>query len=154
MAKTGRKVKYNFFAHTYSAYGSSDNKIVRFSTTLTDTGDGVAWTTTDNAANAHKWTFLKSGMLWISAWMNSAVASDMFTGISLNASDPTAFIYSIAGEERLSLDSNSGIGGVAFTPSTSAGTSIAVNDVIRVHTDANVPNTAARCGVNFIFEAR
>ena len=122
--------------HTGNGHGSSSTMKRRFSTTVTNTGQSVAWTYTDSATLGAKVTFILPGLYNISY---SELATKQF-GLSKNqASAGTTVFDSLTAAEKLLR-----IGGPA---GVEAGASITtymnVNDTIEFVTNGAVWTTNA-----------
>lgn len=109
---------------TSNGYGSTANKIRRFSNLRDRFGIDVIYT--DSATNGATFTVATEGVYSISYTDSFAVAQ--IFGISKNTVSPTTSIATIAASERLSIVINS-LGTASWTGN------LQVGDVIRAHTD-------------------
>ena len=93
--------------HTGNGHGSSSTMKRRFSTTVTNTGQSVAWTYTDSATAGAKVTFILPGLYNISY---SEVAGKQF-GLSKNqaSAGTTVFDSLTAAEKLLRIGGSAGI---------------------------------------------
>ena len=93
--------------HTGNGHGSSSTMKRRFSTTVTNTGQSVAWTYTDSATLGAKVTFILPGLYNISY---SEVAGKQF-GLSKNqaSAGTTVFDSLTAAEKLLRIGGSAGI---------------------------------------------
>lgn len=108
-------------------YGSTNNKIPKFSTTDTDTGS--AFTFSSTAANGASVTINEDGLYSI-LYIDSG--TNLQAGISLNSSQLTTSVVSINATDRLSLGLFSSlVSGIPGTVRLSSG------DIIRPHTNGN-----------------
>ena len=122
--------------HTGNGHGSSSTMKRRFSTTVTNTGQSVAWTYTDSATLGAKVTFILPGLYNISY---SEVAGKQF-GLSKNqASAGTTVFDSLTAAEKLLR-----IGGsVGIEAGASITTYMDVDDTIEFVTNGAVWTTNA-----------
>jgi len=117
--------------HTANGYGSTNTRIRRFTTTVTNTGSDITYA--DSAANGASFTINTSGIYSISY-------SDSFTvtgclGISLNSSQLTTNVISITTADILDITSNNY--GAGNWPDSAHWTGyLAATSVVRAHTDA------------------
>lgn len=113
--------------HTGNGHGSTNTKIRRYTTTMTNTGTAITYA--DSAANGASFTVNENGLYQV--YMQEKGGSSGNAGASLNSSELTVDIQTIAIATRIFLFGYSGV----VSPATriilcSAG------DVIRPHTNA------------------
>lgn len=110
-----------------NGYGSTNNKIARFSSVVTNQGGDIAYA--DSATLGGSFTVNVAGMYAISFSANLASAQAM--GVSRNTTQPTTSIAALTNNpERLA-------GANSAWPSVSWIGYLAAGDVIRAHTDGN-----------------
>lgn len=110
--------------NTANGYGSTNTKILRFSTVVTNQGADITYV--DSATLGASLTTNTAGVYAISFSMN--FSSTAGCGLSLNTTTPTTSIVSIASSERLG-GFNAAWGSISWTGYLAAGA------VIRPHTD-------------------
>lgn len=121
--------------HTANGYGSTNTKIRRFTTTVTNQGSDITYA--DSAANGASFTINTAGVYAISYVDNCASAS-MNMGISLNSTQLTTNIQSITLADVLNA---------VYTPAANAGACasvqlyLAAGSVVRAHTDGSAAGT-------------
>ena len=129
--------------HTHNGYGSSSTVIPRFSTTVVNSGSDITYA--DSATLGSTFTINTAGMYAITFCFNSALDGFAFMGISLNSTQLTTNIAAITASDRLSyargIGASGQVGGLVATSTLY----FAVSDVIRPHTNAEVPFTASEC---------
>jgi len=119
--------------HTGNGHGSTNNKIRRMTTTVTNTG-ALSWTYADSASLGGSITFVASGVY--SANYIDANASAQH-GLSLNSNQLTTAIESITETHKLMICSEGSVtagSGVTFYAAS--------GDVLRMHTDGSMTDTA------------
>lgn len=121
--------------HTSNGYGSTNNKIRRMSTTVTNTGSDITYA--DSATAGGSFTINTTGIYSIS-YADIAGAAASF-GLSLNSSQLTTSIASITTADRLIMFVASATDFVAAAPWTGKLTS---GDVVRIHTDGSAASSA------------
>lgn len=125
-------------AHTGNGHGSTNNKIRRFTTVLTNVGTAITYA--DSSANGASFTIVDAGLYEIHYYDSSNAASS-YIGISLNSAELTTAVHGITVASRLTWlnvwDSDATAGGVPI--SCTRVVRLAANDVIRPHTDGT-PN--------------
>lgn len=126
---------------THAGYGSTDTKIPFFTNKNTDTSSGQV-TIVNNSTNGLRLTIATAGIYCVSYWFTFGNSNN--GGISLNSNQLTTNISTITASNRV---------GIATTPAADLNACVtwtgrlAVNDVIRPHTDgAAGGGTAARSG--------
>jgi len=128
--------------HTGNGHGSTNDKIRRFTTVVTNTGGD--WTYTDSATLGANITIITSGVYY-GMYMDREGGAGAY-GFSRNSSQLTTAFESINETDKLLTVSH-------FT--TTAGNSftryLAAGDVIRMHTDGSVTDAA---GVNRVILER
>jgi hypothetical protein len=111
-----------------NGYGSTNNKITRFTNTLNSVGTGITYA--DSATLGASFTINEAGVYAIHYTDEFSGAADM--GISLNSNQLTTSIVSITAANRIARSSPAG----ANQGSTSSVTmQLSAGDVIRPHTD-------------------
>lgn len=119
-----------------SGHGSTNTKIRRFTTTITQTGSDIT-NSGDSATLGHSFTINTAGVYAIT-YCDTYSASGAWFGASVNSSQLTTAIFSITEANR--------IGSVATTvsaipPCYSATTNLNAGDVVRAHTEGTVSGT-------------
>ena len=129
--------------HTHNGYGSSSTVIPRFSTTVVNSGSDITYA--DSASLGSTFTINTAGMYAITFCFNSALSGFAFMGISLNSTQLTTNIAAITASDRLSysrgIAASGQVGGLVATSTLY----FAATNVIRPHTNAEVPFTASEC---------
>lgn len=119
--------------HTGNGHGSTNTKIRRFTTALTNTGTAITYA--DSAANGASFTINEPGLYEV--YYQDLLGASQAVGISLNSTELTTSILTIAIADKKALTwSNNG----AYQPATRI-LRLAATDVIRAHTDGNVSDT-------------
>ncbi len=113
--------------HSLNGYGSTNNKIRRFTTVVTNQGTDVTYA--DSATLGATFTINASGVYAISYSDNFSSASEM--GISLNSAQLTTSFLSITDADRLAIATTAG---AAFTALVAWVGYLASGSVIRAHT--------------------
>jgi len=121
--------------HTGNGYGSTNNKIRRFSTTVVNTGTGVTYA--DSATLGASFTITEAGIYAIHYADCFSTGSGF--GLSLNSSQLTTSIASITTSDRLILGSTSGTSAAAVASITLA---LSVGDIVRPHTAGDTESGA------------
>jgi hypothetical protein len=120
--------------HTGNGHGSTNNKIRRFTTTLTNTGTAITYA--DSATNGGAFTINETGLYAIH-YSDFFGGSD-FLGVSINSAQLTTGVsaINIANRAMITAIANStGTKAVSRTMKLTAG------DVVRAHTDGAMNNT-------------
>ena len=120
--------------NTSNGYGSTNNKIRRYTNITTSVGTDITYT--DSATLGGTFTINVTGVYSITVIDNFSAAASM--GISLNTTQPTITINSIPVAERVYANAS---GGANFSVSASATMSLNSGDVIRSHTDGTAVGT-------------
>lgn len=122
--------------YTCNGYGSTNNKIRRFTTIGKNIGSAI--TLTQSSTNGDSFTINETGVYSIS-YTDQFTTGSRAMGISLNSSELTTSIYSITAANRIAItasDSAANLPGVAtVTLNLNAG------DVIRAHTNGDASGT-------------
>jgi len=121
-----------------NGYGSTNTKIRRFTTTLINTGSDITYA--DSATDGASFTINTAGVYCMS-YGDANTGGLAYVGISLNSSQLTTSIQSINAADMVAvaLTGNSSFDG----PNVMSNCKIlAVNDVIRAHTDSNANDTS------------
>ncbi len=121
--------------NTGNGYGSTNNKIRRFSTTVVNTGTGVTYA--DSATLGASFTITEAGIYAIHYADCFSTGSGF--GLSLNSSQLTTSIASITTSDRLILGSTSGTSAAAVASITLA---LSVGDIVRPHTAGDTESGA------------
>ena len=130
--------------HTYSGYGSTNTKIMIFTTNVGTTGTLITYAT--SSTNGASFTINANAFVTVS--FNSDFGASNSIGISLNSSELTTNIGSITAANRLALSQTPAAGVptcVSFTGYVASG------GVIRPHTTGAAANTASNA--NFTISA-
>jgi len=127
--------------HTSNGYGSTNNKIRRFTTTVTNVGSAITFA--DSATLGSTFTVNEVGIYHIASTDNASGAG-FNMGISLNSSQLTTAINAITVADRLHLSTTSG---ASHCETLSVILILAEGDVIRMHTDGTGTGTADRTHV-------
>jgi len=115
--------------HTSNLYGSTNTTIRRMTTTLVDTGNAI--TRADSAADGGSYTVNETGMYEVALTDGGSAA--MQIGISVNSSELTTAIGSIAVADRVCMTDTAGADDMG---SCSRKRIFNKDDVIRIHNDA------------------
>ncbi|WP_114968550.1 hypothetical protein [Rhodoferax ferrireducens] len=118
---------------TGNGFGSTNTKIRRFTTTVTSTGTAISYA--DSAANGATFTINAAGLYAITSVEESA--GDNPFGISANSAELTTNIQSATTVSRL-IASTTRASSIPSAVSVTA--RLAVNDVIRAHSNGNLTN--------------
>lgn len=144
-----------FRAYGYAGYGAVSTKIPRMTSTLTNTGEGWAWTYTTNANDGSFFTILPGGhggayVAYLSMW--AADGENGVTGFSLNSSEGSTGIESINPTNRLGVTRITTSGAVTEGANSGIPMILASNDVIRAHTEGSVPGASHvnKCSLTLI----
>jgi len=125
--------------HTTNGHGSTNTKIRRFSTTVTNTGTAITYA--DSATNGSSFTINETGVYHIS--YTDVFNTGAFFGLSLNSSQLTTNILGITTADRLL----SGITENNDSPETVSWQGIlAKDDIIRPHTHGDTDSTNTERG--------
>lgn len=122
--------------HTGNGYGSTDNKILRYATTVENTGNGKDYIFSDTAANGTTITMQRDCYVFLMA----TFVGDSNTGFSLNSSELTTSIFSITVGDRLTISNG---GGASHTGTSVWHGKLKKGDIVRPHADGS-GNTDAR----------
>lgn len=124
--------------HSGNGHGSTNTKIRRFTTAMTNTGTAIVYA--DSAANGATFTIAETAFYAIQYTDNTA-AGPTVNGISLNSAELTTSVISIVVATRLSI---SAPGTGAFAPAVFVG-KLTAGDVIRAHTNGTADDTSSTC---------
>lgn len=113
--------------NTANGYGSTNNKIRRFTNATVNTGSDITYA--DSAADGASFTINADGLYAIS--FNDSFSGAGHSGISLNSTQLTTSITGITAADRLSVASASAANESNFSSVT---LHLAATDVIRAHT--------------------
>lgn len=123
--------EHEVIVHTANGYGSTNNKIRRYTTQLVNTGTAITYA--DSAANGASFTINAAGVYAMQATDYRTSAYQCTAGISINSNQLTTAITTITAGNRIgvSVTENASSGGAWAT--VSAIRRLSVNDVIRPH---------------------
>jgi len=113
-----------------NGYGSTNNKIRRFTTTQKDVGGAITYA--DSSTLGGTFTAAKSGLYAITFVDGRTDGASTGTGISLNSNQLTTNVNSITAANRLAYATNYA-DGVSTAACVSALARLAVGDVVRAH---------------------
>ena len=130
--------------NTSNGFGSTANKIRRFTTTLTSVGSDITYA--DSATNGASFTINSNGFYAIT-YQDGGSASSSLIGISINSSQLTTAIGSITAANRLANVFTYLAGGYGVVTVV---TRCVVSDVIRPHTSGTNANTGPNDNVFII----
>jgi hypothetical protein len=141
-AAGGSSTNYSLKASGYSAFGSTDTKIMRYTTTLTNTGEGVLWNYVTNAVNGTTITILKPCK--ITMGIGGMGLSDKLVGFSVNADATMTItnINNIPAANRLGFTYMPAAASTYPQPSFGYTGAFVSNDVIRPHLEGVAPPAA------------
>lgn len=122
--------------NTANGYGSTNNKIRRFTNTVTNQGSDITYA--DSSTLGGSFTINTSGIYGISYSDNFNAAGTL--GVSLNTTTPTTAVSAIALSELVNLTTTSAAN---FWNNMSAQIYIAAGGIIRAHTDGGTTGTGA-----------
>lgn len=133
------------YANTPNGHGSTNNKIRRFSNTVSSNGSDITFA--DSAANGSTFTINTTGLYFFSYADNKNNGTQGTFGISINSAQLTTSIATITAANRLAITDSPQSLGYAEAEVLWYCTA---TDVIRPHTDGN-PNVS---DASFYFIAR
>ena len=141
-------------AQGHAAFGSTDTSIRRLANTITNTGEGVAWTYVTNAANGSTITIYQDGLYSLQTTHQGALSAISVAGFSQNSTQLTTTLLSINTTNRLCF--GAALSGASDSIDVhAAGTFwLNSNDVIRPHANNSVPGVAARSQFSIIQVSR
>lgn len=122
--------------HTGNGYGSTNNKIRRYTTALVNTGSDITYA--DSAANGASFTINTTGIYAIDSNEISVNTGLFAVGASVNSAQLTTSINSITVANRLFFGFS---GGGVFPAAGGAVRFLAAGDVVRPHQDGNNSDT-------------
>lgn len=134
-----------WFAHTFSGYGSIANKIPYYTTVLTNAPGGT-FTVANSSTNGLSVTADVSGLFAITTWFSPSAGE--YLGISVNSSELTTSILSIAAGDRIALSCGVSAGVTALTTVT---LKLSAGDVVRPHTTGVSASNAVLAGFRVEF---
>lgn len=122
---------------TGNGYGSTNDKIRRYTTTQSSTGTAITYA--DSAADGASFTINQAGMyeVYIVDARNAGIG---ILGISLNSNQLTTSIQNITAINRVAITETAGAGGQRN--SVTRVLRLAAGDVIRPHTDGAMDSSA------------
>lgn len=127
---------HRVLVNTGNGTGSANTKILRYTTTVTSAGTAITYA--DSATDGASFTINQPGVYSMTISGESGGTNTF--GVSLNSAQLTTNIESITAANRL-VESNTPGASVVLAISVSA--YLAVNDVIRPHTNGNMSNGSA-----------
>ncbi len=119
--------------HTGNGHGSTNTKIRRFSTTMTNTGSAITYA--DSAGNGASFTIAQAGNYAIT-YSEARTSSASRFGVTVNSAALTTNIESVAIATRKAYDYAVPEGACSCT------IRLAVGDVVRAHTDGTPDETS------------
>jgi hypothetical protein len=130
--------------NTGNGHGSTNTKIRRFTTTQSSTGTAITYA--DSATLGASFTINEAGLYLINYRDTSPGTAPAYVGVSLNSAQLTSSIQSITLADIVGLDQPA----TNATSSASYLARLAVNDIIRPHTDGlvNASVAGALCAFN------
>lgn len=127
-----------------NGYGSTNNKIRRFTTAVVNTGTDITYA--DSATNGGSFTINTAGIYAISYTDQFSAADNM--GISLNSAQLTTGIQNITAANILSVTTTVAANNAA---NCSVTLKLAATDVVRAHTNGTASGTAtAACNFTIV----
>jgi hypothetical protein len=131
---------------TYAGFGPVDTKIMQFVTSISDTsGSYFSHNHGSYGNDGLEITIDKAGVYAFTFTHQGGVNSFASAGLSLNSNQLTTSITAITQAHKLALVTCSVIAGQAEVKVIPAVGYFAVNDIVRPHTQGDVPNAAANC---------
>lgn len=121
--------------HTGNGHGSTNTKIRRFTTAMTEVGTAITYA--DSAANGASFTINETGLYSINYAESHGAA--YYHGVSVNSTQLTTDIYSITVANRLLMRNAGG----AFEGSVSITERFIAGDVIRAHNGTTLPTVTS-----------
>jgi hypothetical protein len=121
-----------------NGHGSTNTTIRRFTTTQSSAGTDITYA--DSSTNGASFTINRAGLYAITYIDGQSANAGIEHGISVNSSQLTTAISGITAADRLGITGNSAAGSLG---SITVIASLALNDVIRPHTDGTQNLTAA-----------
>ncbi len=128
--------------HTGNGHGSTNNKIRRFSTVVTNTGNAITYA--DSATDGASFTINEDG-LYSMSYSDQASSDSQFFGFSLNSTQLTTSIYTINAADRLA---HTQISDITFGSNSNVSWQglLQKGDIIRPHESGSLSSVA---NVNF-----
>ena len=127
---------------TGNGYGSTNNKIRRYTTTQSSTGSAITYA--DSASDGASFTINQPGMYEVYI-VDSRAAGSAMLGISVNSNQLTTAIHSITATHRVAIAESAGGGGQR--ENVTRVLRLAAGDVVRPHTDGACDSAAADSSV-------
>lgn len=123
--------------HTGNGHGSTNNKIRRFTTAMTETGTAITYA--DSAANGGSFTINHAGLYAIH-YSDARASNPATIGITVNSAALTTSVVSVPVATRKAFISS----GTNLTDGAclTCVIKLAVSDIVRAHTDGNPDGTA------------
>ena len=122
--------------HTGNGHGSTNTKIRRFSTTVTNTGNAITYA--DSATDGASFTINEDGVYFIS-YVDQNISGAATLGISLNSTELTTSIATITNADKLDESTTAETN---FVANSSWAGVLVKGDVVRPHTDGNTSGTS------------
>ena len=119
--------------HTGNGHGSTNNKIRRFSTEVSNLGNAITYA--DSATLGASFTIEEDGVYMVSYSDDSVGGATAFLGVSLNSSELTTNIGSILADSRLCTEA---VAAGGFVGNTNISINLNKGDIIRPHTNGSV----------------
>lgn len=129
----------SIFLHTANSYGSSSNKIRRWTTTVSTLGGDIIYS--DSETMGGLFTIATGGEGWYYGSYSGDTNALAAIGISLNSTELTMAISAIADKDRLCIESVPASGASA---NCSFLLYLAAGDIVRVHTNGAASNAPDR----------
>lgn len=123
-----------------AGHGSTNTKIRRIETNITNTGNAVTRAT--SATNGNSYTINQDGF-YSMAYSDARTGNALTLGISINSAQLTTSIDSITSANRIVFSES---GAAALFGSCAVTLKLTSGDVIRPHTDGNADSTSAKVG--------
>lgn len=128
------------YVTTGNGYGSTNTKIRRFTTTVTNTGTAITYA--DSAANGASFTINETGIYAITCSDVYSGNGDVYFGVSVNSAELTTAIESITAANRILLGYAPNISANGELGVASRTVRLAATDVVRHHNDGGTTSTA------------
>jgi hypothetical protein len=135
------------FLNTHAGYGSTDNKIVRYTNSIENIGTGTGGMFSENHSTGYSGntegieiTINRSGKYAFSVTHDNRLTTGN-GGLSLNSSQLTTIIASINVADRIAYE---GLTSANSHPNSSWVGYLSKGDIVRSHGDGNTPSVAAR----------
>lgn len=127
--------------HTGNGHGSTNTRIRRFTTAMTNTGTDITYA--DSAANGASFT-VNTTAFYAIQYTDNYQSSNSYIGISRNSAQLTTSIQSINVADRIAYATWANGGPGLYVPATTV-LKLTAGDVIRAHTDGNPGDATNGC---------